>query len=532
MNYIHDLRFALRGWKQSPVTTAVLILALALGIGVNASCFITVNAIILHPLPYPGLDRIMTLWESPVGQSGKHEPVARANFFDWKERSQSFEALAAYRRWDANLTGSGDPERVRACLATPEFFQVLGLAPALGRTYRTGEAEPGRNGVVVISRGFWKRHMAADPGVLGKTLSLDGAAYTIVGVMPEDFDFPLETDVWAPLALTVAQRHDRESHSLAVLGRLKPGASVRQARAEMAALGRRLADQYPESNRDRKIEVIPVRELTNNITDRFLLTLQATAGFVLLLAAANVANLLLLRLASRQREIAVRIAMGATRFRIVRLLVSESLILALASGGVGLYLADWKVRLDSRMIPAEILRWVAGLKNLRVDATVILFTLAMSLLVGLLAAAPAVIHVLRGTSARDLNEALKEGGRGGSAGRAHSRLRSMLAISEVALALILLVGAGVMVGTFQRMLRADTGFDTHNLLRFETALPPSKYTEPGQFSEFYDRLLQGLAGVPSAQSSAVAAGPAVPRRCRSTGAPLPVPASRGRPSTP
>jgi putative ABC transport system permease protein len=505
MNYLHDLRFALRGWKQSPVPTAVLILALALGIGVNASCFITVNAIILHPLPYPGLDRIMTLWESPTSQSGNHEPVAQANFFDWKERSRSFDALAAYRRWDANLTGTGEPERVRACLASPEFFQVLGMEPALGRTYRVGETEPGRNGVVVISRGFWKRHMAADPAVLGKSLSLDGAAYTIAGVMPEDFNFPLETEVWAPLALTVVQRHDRESHSLAVLGRLKPGSSLHQARAEMAALGRRLADQYPESNRDREIQVIPVRELTNNITDRFVLTLQATAGFVLLLAAANVANLLLLRLASRQREIAVRTAMGATRFRIVRLLVSESLILALASGGVGLYLADWKIHLDSRMIPAEVLLWVAGLKNMRVDATVILFTLAMSLLVGLLSVTPAVLHVLRGTSAKDLNEALKEGGRGGSAGRAHSRLRSMLAASEVALALILLVGAGVMVGTFQRLLTADTGFDTRNLLKLETALPPSKYTGPSQFSEFYDRLLQGLAGVPSAPSSAVAA---------------------------
>jgi len=505
MNHLHDLRFALRGWTKSPVTLALLILALALGIGVNASSFTIVNAIILHPLPYPRLDRILTVWESPTHQSGDREAVAPANFFDWKEQGRSFEALAAYRRWDANLGGTGDPERVQACLATPEFFTVLGLEPALGRTYRNDEAGMGRNDVVVVSQGFWKARLAADPAVLGKTLSLDGAAYTIVGVMPEDFNFPLETEVWAPFAFTVAQRHDRETHSLAVLGRLKPGLLLHQARAEMSSLARRLAAQYPDSNRDRDIQLIAIRELTNNVTDRFVLTLLATAGFVLLLAAANVANLLLVRLANRQREIAVRIAMGATRFRIVRLLVSESLLLALASGGVGLYLADWNRDLTSRLIPAEVLKWVAGLKNIRIDATVILFTIVVSLVVGLLCVTPAVIHVLRRASERDLNEALKESGRGGSAGRARSRLRPVLAVSEVALALILLVGAGVMVGTFQRLLTANPGFDTRNLLTMQTALPPSKYVEASQISEFYDRLLQGLAGVPLAQSSAVAA---------------------------
>jgi putative ABC transport system permease protein len=447
----------------------------------------------------------MTLWEAPTSQSASRETVAPASFFDWQEQSRSFEALAAYRPWDANLTGAGDPERVAACLATPEFFRVLGLAPALGRAFRAAETEPGRNGVAVVSQGFWKRRLAADPAALGKTVSLDGAAYTIVGVMPEDFNFPLETEVWAPLAFPPAGRHDRESHSLAILGRLKPAVPLHQARAEMTSVGRRLAAQYPGSNRDRDIQVIPVRELTNNVTDRFVLMLLATAGFVLLLAAANVANLLLVRLANRQREIAVRTAMGATRYRIVRLLVFESLILALVSGGIGLYLADLNRLLMHKRVPPWVLRWVAGLRDVRIDGTVVLFTLAVSLAVGLLCAVPAAIHVLRGTSAGDLNEALKEGGRGGSAGRSHSRLRFTLAISEVALALILLVGAGVMVGTFQRMLTASPGFDTRNLLTMRIALAPSKFAAPGQVSEFYDRLLRGLAEVPSAQSSAVAA---------------------------
>jgi putative ABC transport system permease protein len=523
MNPLHDLRFALRGWKKSPVTTAVLILALALGIGVNAGSFMTVNAIILHPLPYPKLDRIVTVWEAPAGQSADREPVAPANFFDWREQSRSFEALAAYRPWDANLTGAGEPERVAACLATPEFFQVLGLAPALGRTYSAAESGQERHDVVVVSQGFWKRRLAGDPAALGKTVSLDGAAYTVVGVMPEDFNFPLETDVWAPIEFPLAERHDRESHSLAILGRLKPAVPLQQARAEMASIGRRLAVQYPVSNRDRGIQVIPVRELTNNVTDRFVLTLLATAGFVLLLAAANVANLLLVRLANRQREIAVRTAMGATRFGIVRLLVFESVLLALVSGGIGLYLADLNRVLSAKLIPPWVLRYVAGIRNMRIDGTVVLFTIGVSLAVGLLSAIPAAVHVLRGTSAGDLNEALKEGGRGGSAGRAHSRLRSTLAISEVALALILLVGAGVMVGTFQRMLNANPGFDTHNLLTLRIALAPSKYAASGQVSEFFDRLLQGLGEVPSARSAAVSGAASTAQGVYIEGRAAPVP---------
>ncbi len=503
MNFLHDLRFALREWKKSPVSTAVLILALALGIGVNTSSFISVNAMILHPLPYPKLDRIMTVWEAP-NQSADRETVAPANFFDWKEQSRSFEALAAYRPWDANLTGTGDPESVQACLATPEFFRVLGMQPVLGRVFRAAETEQGSAGEVVVSQGFWKRRLAADPAAVGRTLSLDGAVYTVAGVMPEDFNFPLETEVWAPLTFPMAGRSDRESHSLAVLGRLKTGVPLQQARAEMSTLGRRLAAQYPVSNRDRGIQVIPVRELTNNVTDRFVLTLLATASFVLLLAVANVANLLLVRLANRQREIAVRTALGATRFRIVRLLAIESLMLALLSGGIGLYLADVNLALTTTLIPPYVLRWVAGLRNMRIDGTVVLFTIAVSLAVGLLAAIPAAIHVLRGTSASDLNEALKEGGRGGSAGRAHSRLRSTLAVAEVALALILLVGAGVMVGTFQRLLNTSPGFDTHNLLTMRISLAPYKYPASSQVSEFYDRLLRGLAQLPSAQSAAAA----------------------------
>jgi len=505
MSLVRDLRLTLKGWKKSPLTTVVIVLALTLGLEVTASGFITLNAIVLHPLPYPRLDRLMTLWEAPVSHPSDRGAVAPANFFDLQEQNRSFQTLAAYRRWDANLSGTGDPERVEACLVTTDFFAVLGFGPALGRTLRAADLDPSQPAVAVISQGFWKGRLAADPGVLGKTVSLNGAAYTIVGVMPADFDFPLETEVWAPLALTVAQRHDRAAHELAVLGRLKPGPTLVQARSEMSAIARRLAAEYPAYNENRDVQVIPIRELTNQVTDRFVVTLLVTAGFVLLLASANVANLLLVRLANRQREIAISTAMGATRGCVFRMLLLESTLLALTAGAVGLYLADWNTAYSGRTIPAEVLRWVAGIRNMRVDGTVVLFTLALSLVVGLLCALPSLIHVRPLASGRGLNEALKETGRGASAGRGHRRLRTVLAVSEVALAMILLVGAGGMVKTFQVLVTANPGFDTRNLLTMQVALPPAKYSEATQHRAFYDRLMRALVAVPAVEAPAAAA---------------------------
>ena len=503
---VRDLRYAVRGLKKNPGATAVIVLALALGIGVNASCFITVSAVILHPLPYPNLDRIMTVWESPANIPADRGPAAPANYFDWKEQSRSFQHLAAYRLWDANLSGIDDPERVLACQVTAEYFSVLGLKPALGRAFRAEDTSGAGTNVLVVSDGFWKRRLAAASAVLGKTITLNGSVYTVVGVMPEEFNFPLETEVWAPLTLSAAQRHDRESHNLGILGRLKPGIPVEQARAEMNAIGQRIAAENRGTNENREVQVIPVRELTNNVTDRFTLTLLVTAGFVLLLASANVANLLLVRLASRQKEIAIRTAMGATRFQIVRALVAESVLIALASGVLGLWLADWNLSLAHYLIPAQVLRWVAGVRNMHIDAIVMVFTLAVSLIAALLCVTPAIIHVLRSATASDLNDALKEGGRGGTVGRGQTRLRTTLAVAEVALALILLIGAGVMVRAFQKLLTVSPGFNTQNLLTMQIALPASRYAANTQVSGFYTRLLRGLENVPGAQAAAVGAG--------------------------
>src|SRR5208283_4379301 len=299
-----DFRYALRGLRKSPGATAVAVLALALGIGVNISSFVWVNALVLHPLPYPKMERIMTLWETVPRFSAQRDLVAPANALDWKAQNRAFDQLAFYRPWDANLTGAHDPERIQACRVTADFFALLGMQPVLGRAFTQDEEEPAASGVVMVSHGFWQRRLASDPNAVGQTLSLDNRSYTIAGVMPAEFDYPLATDLWAPLALNPQEKNERAAHTLAVLGRLRQGVSVAEARAAMGIIAHRLEQRYPHTNEARSIGVVPLRELTNEVTDRFVLLMWGTASFVLLLACANIANLQLARATTRQRQFA------------------------------------------------------------------------------------------------------------------------------------------------------------------------------------------------------------------------------------
>ena len=507
---IDDVRLAIRGFRKTPGVTAVIVLALALGIGVNSSCFVYVSGLLLHPFPYPQLDRIMTVWESPANQPADRSPVAPANFVDIKDAikgsSSSFSAISAFRPWDANLSGIGDPERVQACMVTPEFFAVLGINPSLGRALGAEDVTPGRPGSLVVSHGFWTSRLSSDPSVIGKTVSLNGSAYTIVGVMPDEFNFPLETQMWVPLALTAAERHDRSSHSVSILGRLKPGIPVAQASVELATLAHRLASEHPDTNDNRSFQTVPLLALVDSYSARFLLTLLVTAGFVLLLACANVANLLLVRLADRQREIAIRSAMGASRARIVTQLLVESAVIALVSGAVGLDFAAWIVA--HRSIPPEVYKFVGGLRTAHVDSTVVLLTIGVSLVAGFLCAFPSLSLVLREAASARLSESLKESGRSGSGGRSRSRLRTTLAIFEVTIALILLVGAGAMVRTFQRFLTVNPGYDATNLLTMQIALPQPKYSGATSAASFYERLLEGLANRDTRAAAVAADEPA------------------------
>ena len=500
MNLFDDVRLAVRGFRKTPGVTAVIVLALALGIGVNSSCFVYISGLLLHPFPYPQLDRIMTIWDSPANHPGDRAAFTPANFVDVKEHTTSFAALAAFRPWNANLSGIGDPERVGAALVTPEFFAVLGIHPSLGRALGTDEKE------LVVSRGFWSSRLASSPSAIGKTVSLNGSAYTIVGVMPEEFNFPLETEMWVPLTLTVAERHDRASHNVSIVGRLKPGVPVTEARAEMATMASWLASEHPDTNQNRSFQTVPLLELADSYSAHFLLTLLVTAGFVLLLACANVANLLLVRLAERQREIAIRSAMGASRGRIVTQLLVESAVIALVSGAIGLDFAAWVVA--HRKIPPEVYKFVGGLKTAHIDSTVVLLTIGISLIAAFLCALPSLSLILRGSASARLSESLKESGRSGSGGRSRSRLRTTLAVFEVTIALILLVGAGAMVRTFERFLTVNPGFETANLLTMQIALPQPKYAGPVAVTSFYERLMEELANHDTRASTVAADGSA------------------------
>jgi len=500
--FLRDAEYAVRNLLKSRGLTLTMVLALAVGLAVNASAFLFVHALVLKPLPFHDLGTLMTVWESPV-HADQRGAMAPANYLDIRHDSHSFERMAAYRGWAANLTGVDDPERILAFWVSDGFFEVLGMQPKQGRTFLPEEFAEGTRRVVMVSAGFWKRRMASAPDAVGRSLSINGRTYTVVGIMPAEFNFPLETDVWGPLAFTAAEKHDRASHDLDVLARLQPGVAVAQARAELSTISRRLAASHPDTNENRKALVVPILEMINNVTDRFCMILFGTAAFVLLLACANTGNLLLVRLAGRQREVAVRTALGASRGRIIGQLVAESLVISIVAGIVGVVFASWNLGFSDSQIPPIVLRWVAGVRNLHMSWSVVAYIMAASVVVGFLCAVPGIVQVLRSGAGLDLNNALKDGGRAGSAGYNRARLRSTLAVFEVVLALVLMVGAGVMVRTFNRLLAVNPGYNTQHLLNFQVTLPPDRYSEPQLVRAFYDDLRAGLDAVPSAVSAGV-----------------------------
>ncbi len=518
---VRDLQHGFRALMKHPLGTLLMILALALGIGLNASSFAMVSAIVLHPLPYPQLNRIMMVQESVPRLRAERDATSPANFRDWREQSRSFERLAAFRSIDGSLTGGTEAEPVDVTAVSKDFFPLLGIAPAMGRVFRPDEMDAGHAAVAVVSHGFWERRMGSPSNPAGRTVSLDGHSYTVIGVMPADFDFPLENEIWIPLALSTAETGQRTERTLAALGLLKPHVTVSSARDDLHGIALRLARQYPDANEGRDIVVTPLRELVNRVTDRFTLVLMATAGFVLLLACVNIANLQLAQAVQRQKEIAIRTALGAGRFRILRQLFTETLLLALPGGAAGLCLAAWHVSLIPLLIPAQVYHWVAGLHSMRIDGAVLAFTFAVAVAAGLLCRLPAALHLISRQVTVDTNEALKEGGRASSGGAAGNRLRNVFAIAEVSLALILLIGAGLMVRTFNRMLAVNSGFDPRNVLTMQTSLSRTRYGTESAIRGFGERALPALQSLPGVQHAAIDSTPGAAEAVLQEGAPEP-----------
>jgi putative ABC transport system permease protein len=490
---LKDIRYAVRLLMQKPLFTTVAVVALALGIGANTAIFSVVNKVLLQPLPYEDPDRLVMVWTSMPSTGFFHNVVAPANFNDWRTENTVFEDMAATGNLNFNLTGAGEPERISGLRVSASFFPLLGVEPAAGRTFLPEEDVYGAGNVVMISHGLWQRRFGSDPDAVGRGILLNGSTYTVVGVLPAGFQFLNRAyDLWVPTCFPPESLKFRGGHFLSVIARLKPGVTIEQAQSEMDAISARLEEAYPDTNRGRGAHVVSMSEEVVGQIRPALVVLLGASGFVLLIACVNVANLLMARGAARQKEIAIRSALGARRRRIVRQLLTESLLLAALGGAAGLLLALWGIDVLKAYVPVSLTQ-AAGAS---IDLSVLGFTSGVSLLTGLIfGSAPALQ-----SSRPDLNESLKEGGRETTGGRAW--FRNLLVVSEVALALILMIGAGLMINSFYRLNRVDPGFDTDNLLTARISLPAPKYSDPARGSAFFDEVIRRVGALPGVESAA------------------------------
>ncbi|MCA1635944.1 MAG: ABC transporter permease [Acidobacteria bacterium] len=470
-----DLRYGARMLRRNPGFTAVAVVALALGIGANTTIFSCVNALLLHPFDFSTNDRLVMVWARNLSAGSLRSSVSPGNF-------------------------NGDqPERLSGSRVSANFFRALDVGAERGRTFLPEEGAEGRDQVVLIKHSLWERRFGSDPALVGKTISLDGKPHTVVGIMPQDFEFPMNgSELWAPLSFSPKEAVNRSSRYLQVFGLLKRGVSVERARAEMNAIAERQQQQYPDTNTGRTTFVEPLRDSFVRGSRMYLIIMMWSVGFVLLIACANVANLLLVRGASRRRELAIRLALGAGRWRVIRQLLTESLLLALIGGALGVLLSVWGIEFISKGILPTYTQYIAGWRKLGLDAEVMGFTLLASILTGVVfGLAPALQ-----TTRVNFNESLKEGSKGAGGGRSRNLMRSVLVVVEITFSLVLLIGAGLMIRSFVELLRADLGVKADNVLTLELSPSRDKYPEPQQRIEFYERLLQRLGALPGVSAAA------------------------------
>jgi len=494
-----DVRYGLRMLAKNPAFTAIAVLALALGIGANSAIFSVVNAILLRPLPYKNPEQLVVVWENATHLGFPKDTPSPANFLDWRQQTTVFEGMAAFTERSFNLTGVGEPERLDGRRVSSNLFDLLGVRPIIGRTFVPQEDQPGTK-VVLLNESLWKRRFGGDPSVIGRVLTLNNEAYTVVGVLPHSVRLPAfvnwRDQVWVPIAFSAEEAAGRGNHFLEVIARLKPGPTLQQARAEMETIAARLALQYPEYNTRRGSVVSPLHEeIVGNMKPALLILLGAVA-FVLLIACANVANLLLARAAVRQKEIALRLALGADRARLTKQLLVESVMLSLLGGVVGLGFAYAGLRVLTRFIPPDI----AHADTIAIDGKVLAFTLLIALVTGLifgLVPASQASHF-------NLSETLKEGGRDSGAGARGKRLRSSLVIAEVAVSVVLLIGAGLLINSFIHLRNLDPGFRADHLLALSVNLSEVKYPDTARRTAFFDEVVRRVQPLPGVQSVAVA----------------------------
>ncbi len=488
-----DIRYGLKSLTKSPGLAVVAVAALALGVGANSAIFSFVNATLIKPLPFDHPERLVTL--SGIDPFGRPNEASASDFLDWRDQAESFSGMAAWVTYGRRLTGGSEPEHLEIVRGSAALFSILGVEPLLGRNFAPGEDEDGASGVAILSHWLWASRFGADPAILGRTIILDGKHHTVVGVMPAGFLFPDDGAValWTPLTFQWFERNYRTVRMFDVIARLAPAQTIEEARAEINTIAARLEEEYPDTNEGWSVKVTPAHDVLVG-SNPLLLILLGAVGFVLLIACANVASLLLARAANRTREIAIRTALGAGRLRLVRQLLAESLVLALMGGALGLVLAVWVIDLVAAADPGHLAQWNA----VAIDANVLGFALGLSLLTAVVSGlAPAVQ-----ASHPDLSNSLKEGSRLSTTGSRARRVRGFFVIAQVAMALVLLAGAGLLINSFIHLRRVDPGFNPDNMLVAWIDLPESRYQEDQETVRFFKDLLTRVRSVPGVEAAA------------------------------
>jgi putative ABC transport system permease protein len=493
-----DVRYGLRMIAKTPAISAIAIIALALGIGANTAIFSVVNAVLLRPLPFKQPEQLVMVWENATHLGFPKDTPSPANFLDWRAQNHVFSAMAALAPRSFNLTGVGEPERLDGRRVSANLFDLLGARPLVGRTFLSEEDKPGTK-VVLLSEGLWQRRFGADPGIVGRGVRLNGESFTVIGVLPRTVQLPSQDNthdqLWVPIAFPNEEAADRGSHYLDVIARIKPDIILKQAQADMETVMAALAREYPEQNARKGAVVTPLHEQVVGEIRPALLVLLGAVAFVLLIACANVANLLLARAAARQKEIALRLALGASRSRMIRQFLTESVLLAVLGGGVGLMFSLGGLSILKRFIPPEIP--LAG--GIAMDTKVLLFTLMVSLLTGLIFGLAPAFHAVHS----NLNETLKESGRDSAAGARGNRLRNILVVAEVAVSFILLIGAGLLINSFMHLRNLNPGFRIDHVLTMKVQLPHTKYSDSARRAAFFEELTRKVQNLPGVERVAV-----------------------------
>ncbi|HVG17696.1 MAG TPA: ABC transporter permease [Blastocatellia bacterium] len=489
---LQDLRYGARMLLKQPIFTAAAVITLALGIGATTTVFSIVDAVLLRPLPFKEPERLVSVWEINQQQEKDAQASSTGNFVDWQNQNQVFEDMAAYFNWNTNLIGVDDPERLNSAIVTGSFFQVLGVSAKIGRVLLPSDDRPGNDEVVLLSHGLWQRRFGADPEIVGKKLTLSGGSFTIVGVMPPDCRFPdKEVELWMPAGFSAKQSQDRRGKFIKVIARLKPGIKLDQAQAEMKAIAAQLEQQFPDTNTGWEVKVASLDSAGMENVRLALFVLLGAVGFVLLIACVNVANLLLARAAARRREFAIRVALGAGRMRLINQMLTEGLLLAMLGGLIGVLLAYWGVSIITHLNPGDIPR----IDEIGINRRVLGFTLATcAMSVMIFGLVPALF-----ASSSAPQESLKAEGRSMDGGP-RRRLRNALVVSEIAVALILLIGAGLMIKSFWRLQSVSPGFKSDNLLTMRIWLSASRYAENHRQITFFQQLIDRIERVPGVQS--------------------------------